>query len=103
MPLLAAIFSMIGIYGAQLVGVTLMGVDAGQFWSQMRGAMSINDVVQGIVKSAVFGFACTSIAVYEGYHALPTAEGVGRATTRTVVNSSVAILILDYMLTAVLL
>jgi phospholipid/cholesterol/gamma-HCH transport system permease protein len=103
LPLLAAIFSMIGIYGAQLVGVTLMGVDAGQFWSQMRGAMSINDVVQGIVKSAVFGFACTSIAVYEGYHALPTAEGVGRATTRTVVNSSVAILILDYMLTAVLL
>ena len=103
MPLLAAIFGMIGIFGAQLVGVTLMGVDAGQFWSQMRGAVGVKDVTEGILKSIVFGFACSAIAVYEGYHAVPTAEGVGRATTRTVVTSSVAVLIIDYMLTAVLL
>ncbi len=103
MPLLAAIFSMIGIYGAQLVGVTLMGVDSGQFWSQMRSAVEMRDIVEGVVKSVAFGFACSSIAVYEGYHAVPTAEGVGRATTRTVVTSSVAVLAIDYMLTAVLL
>jgi len=103
MPLLAAIFSMIGIYGAQLVGVTLMGVDAGQFWSQMRSAVELRDIVEGVVKSVAFGFACSAIAVYEGYHAVPTAEGVGRATTRTVVTSSVAVLAIDYMLTAVLL
>jgi phospholipid/cholesterol/gamma-HCH transport system permease protein len=103
MPLLAAIFSMIGIYGAQLVGVTLMGVDSGQFWSQMRSAVELRDIIEGVVKSVAFGFACSAIAVYEGYHALPTAEGVGRATTRTVVTSSVAVLAIDYMLTAVLL
>ncbi len=103
MPLLAAIFSMIGIFGAQLVGVTMMGVDSGQFWSQMRSAVELRDIVEGVVKSIAFGFACSAIAVYEGYHALPTAEGVGRATTRTVVTSSVAVLAIDYMLTAVLL
>lgn len=103
MPLLAAIFSLIGIFGAQLIGVTQMGVDAGQFWSQMRGAVGLKDVLEGVTKSVVFGFACSAIAVYEGYHAVPTAEGVGRATTRTVVTSSVAVLILDYMVTAVLL
>jgi phospholipid/cholesterol/gamma-HCH transport system permease protein len=103
MPLLAAIFSMIGIFGAQFVGVTLMGVDSGQFWSQMRSAVEPRDIVEGVVKSVAFGFACSAIAVYEGYHALPTAEGVGRATTRTVVTSSVAVLAIDYMLTAVLL
>ena len=103
MPLLAAIFSATGIFGGQLVGVTLMGVDAGQFWSQMRGAVEMRDITEGIIKSGVFGLACAAIAVYEGYHAVPTAEGVGRATTRTVVTSSVAVLVLDYMLTAVLL
>jgi phospholipid/cholesterol/gamma-HCH transport system permease protein len=103
MPLLAAIFSMIGLFGAQLVGVQLMGVDSGQFWSQMRGAVDVDDVTEGVVKSIVFGLACSAIAVYEGYHAEPTAEGVGRATTRTVVTSSVAVLVLDYMLTAVFL
>ncbi|MCZ8131560.1 MAG: lipid asymmetry maintenance ABC transporter permease subunit MlaE [Steroidobacteraceae bacterium] len=103
MPLLAAIFSMIGLFGAQLVGVQLMGVDPGQFWSQMRGAVGLEDVMEGVVKSIVFGFACSAIAVYEGFHAAPTAEGVGRATTRTVVTSSVAVLVLDYMLTAVFL
>lgn len=103
MPLLAAIFSMIALFGAQLVGVQLMGVDAGQFWSQMRGAVDMDDVMEGVVKSIAFGFACSAIAVYEGYHAEPTAEGVGRATTRTVVTSSVAVLVIDYMLTAVFL
>jgi phospholipid/cholesterol/gamma-HCH transport system permease protein len=103
MPLLAAIFSMIGLYGAQLVGVQLMGVDQGQFWSQMRSAVEFGDVREGVLKSLVFGVACSLVAVYEGYHAAPTAEGVGRATTRTVVISSVSVLLLDYMLTAVML
>ena len=103
MPLLAAIFSGIGIYGAQLVGVQLMGVDAGQFWSQMRASVQLEDVMEGVLKSGVFGVACSLIAVYEGFNASPTAEGVGRATTRTVVISAVVTLILDYMLTAVML
>ena len=103
MPLLAGIFSMIGIFGAQLVGVQMMGVDPGQFWSQMRGAVEHQDVMEGVIKSCVFGVACSAIAVYEGYHSIPTAEGVGRATTRTVVISSVMVLLLDYMLTAVML
>jgi phospholipid/cholesterol/gamma-HCH transport system permease protein len=103
MPLLAAIFNMIGLYGAQLIGVQLMGVDRGTFWSQMQGAVGLRDVTQGIVKSLVFGVALSLIAVNEGYHAEPTAEGVGLATTRTVVASSVLTLLLDYMLTAVFL
>jgi phospholipid/cholesterol/gamma-HCH transport system permease protein len=80
-----------------------MGVDAGQFWSQMRGAVEFDDVMEGVIKSGVFGVACGLVAVYEGYHSVPTAEGVGRATTRTVVTSSVLVLLLDYMLTAVML
>ena len=103
MPLLAAIFSLVGLFGAQLVGVQQMGVDAGQFWSQMQAAVDLDDVTDGVIKSAVFGVACSLIAVHEGYHSVPTAEGVGRATTRTVVISSVAVLLLDYMLTAVML
>ena len=102
MPLLAAIFSLIGLYGAQLVGVQLMGVDPGQYWSQMKGALEVGDVMEGVYKSAVFGVACSLVAVHEGYHSAPTAEGVGRATTRTVVISSVVVLLLDYMLTAVM-
>ncbi|KPJ82392.1 MAG: ABC transporter permease [Gammaproteobacteria bacterium SG8_30] len=103
MPLLAGIFSMIGIFGAQLVGVQMMGVDPGQFWSQMQGAVETEDVMEGVIKSLFFGVACSAVAVYEGYHSAPTAEGVGRATTRTVVISSVVVLLLDYMLTAVML
>lgn len=103
MPLLAAIFSLIGIYGAQLVGVQLMGVDSGQFWSQLRSTVELGDVMEGVIKSCVFGVACSLIAVYEGYHSVPTAEGVGRATTRTVVISSVVVLLLDYLLTAAML
>jgi phospholipid/cholesterol/gamma-HCH transport system permease protein len=90
MPLLAAIFSMIGIYGAQLIGVQIMGVDAGSFWSQMRSSVDLVDINEGIVKSIAFGIA----------NATPTAEGVGRATTRTVVTSAVVTLFLDYLITA---
>jgi phospholipid/cholesterol/gamma-HCH transport system permease protein len=103
MPLLAAIFSVIGIYGAQLVGVQIMGVDAGSFWSQMRASVGLSDINEGIVKSCIFGVMCSLIAVYEGYYAVPTAEGVGRATTRTVVTSAVVILFLDYLITAAFL
>jgi phospholipid/cholesterol/gamma-HCH transport system permease protein len=103
MPLLVAIFNTVGLFGAQLIGVQQMGVDVGSFWSQMQGAVALNDVFEGVTKSLVFGIACSLIAVYEGYHAAPTAEGVGRATTRTVVISSVSVLLLDYMLTAVML
>jgi phospholipid/cholesterol/gamma-HCH transport system permease protein len=103
MPLLAAIFSVIGIYGAQLIGVQIMGVDSGSFWSQMRAGVGLADINEGVVKSAIFGVACSLIAVYEGYYATPTAAGVGRATTRTVVTSAVVVLFLDYLLTAAFL
>jgi phospholipid/cholesterol/gamma-HCH transport system permease protein len=103
MPLLAAIFSVIGIYGAQLIGVQIFGVDAGSYWSQMRASVGLHDINEGIVKSYIFGVACSLIAVYEGYYATPTAEGVGRATTRTVVTSAVIILFLDYLITAAFL
>ncbi|HEX7116865.1 MAG TPA: lipid asymmetry maintenance ABC transporter permease subunit MlaE [Steroidobacter sp.] len=103
MPLLTVIFIAIGIFGVQLVGVQLFGVDAASFWSQMRSSVDVADVMEGVIKGCVFGVACSLIAVYEGYTALPTAEGVGRATTRTVVTSAVLTLILDYMLTALLL
>jgi phospholipid/cholesterol/gamma-HCH transport system permease protein len=103
MPLLAAVFSVIGLYGAQLIGISLMGVDQGAFWSQTQGAVKLSDVTEGIIKSGVFGAACSLVAVYEGYHATATAEGVGLATTSTVVISSVLVLILDYMLTAAFL
>ena len=101
MPLLAALFSAIGIFGGYLVTVPLIGVDDGAFWSQMQSSVDLHeDVVNGIIKSAVFGVAVTWIAVFEGYDAAPTAEGVSRATTRTVVTSSLAILALDFVLTA---
>jgi phospholipid/cholesterol/gamma-HCH transport system permease protein len=103
MPLLAAIFSVIGVYGAQLVGVQIMHVDSGSFWSQMRAGVDFRDVTEGMVKSCIFGVACSLIAVYQGYYAIPTAEGVGRATTRTVVSSAVMVLFLDYLLTSAFL
>jgi phospholipid/cholesterol/gamma-HCH transport system permease protein len=103
MPLLSIIFSVIGLYGAQLVGVQLMGVDSGSFWSQMQAAVELRDINQGLVKSAIFGIACSLIAVYQGYYAEPTAEGVGLATTRTVVTSAVVVLFLDYLLTSAFL
>jgi len=100
LPLLVAVFNILGIFGTQLIGVSVMGVDAGTFWSQMQNQVDLRDVTEGIVKSLVFGVACTLVAVYEGYHAQPTAEGVGLATTRTVIASSVLVLVFDYMLTA---
>jgi phospholipid/cholesterol/gamma-HCH transport system permease protein len=100
MPLLAAIFSVIGLFGAQMIGVQLMGVDKGVFWSQTQSSVGLHDVSEGLIKSVVFGIACSLIAVHEGYNATPTAEGVGLATTRTVVASSVVTLLLDYVLTA---
>jgi phospholipid/cholesterol/gamma-HCH transport system permease protein len=103
MPLLAGIFSVIGLYGAQLIGVVIMGVDRGVFWSQMQSSVGLRDVMEGLVKSVVFGVACSLIAVYEGYNAEATAAGVGLATTRTVVASSVVVLLLDYVLTAAFL
>ena len=103
MPLLVAIFNLVGLFGAQLIGVQLLGVDPGAFWSQMQSAVELDDVVEGIVKSLCFGVACSLIAVFEGYNAEPTAAGVGLATTRTVVISSVLTLLIDYMLTAAFL
>ena len=101
MPLLAALFSCMGVFGGYVVGVVLIGVDNGAFWSQMQAAVDWRyDVLNGFVKSFVFGIAVTVIATFEGYDAPPTAEGVSRATTRTVVTSSLAILALDFVLTA---
>ena len=103
MPLLTVIFIAIGIFGVQVVGVQWFAVDAASFWSQMRASVDLDDIMEGVVKGCVFGLACSLIAVYEGYNATPTAEGVGRATTRTVVTSAVLTLILDFMLTAFML
>ncbi len=101
MPLLGAMFSAMGVFGGYLVGVVLIGVDEGSFWSQMQSAVDFReDIVNGVIKSFVFGVAVTWIALFEGYDAPPTAEGVSGATTRTVVTSSLAILGLDFVLTA---
>lgn len=101
MPLLAALFSAMGVLGGYLVGVRLIGVDDGAFWSQMQAAVDFReDIVNGVIKSCVFGAIVSWIAVFEGYDADPTAEGVSRATTRTVVTSSLAILAADFVLTA---
>jgi len=103
MPVLAALFSALGVFGGYLVGVQLIGVDEGSFWSQMQAAVDFReDILNGIIKSLVFGIAVSWIAVYEGYDAPPTAEGVSGATTRTVVTSSLAILALDFVLTALM-
>jgi len=103
MPFLAAMFSAMGIFGGYLVGVVLIGIDEGAFWSQMQAAVDFRqDILNGVIKSVVFGIAVTAIALFEGYDAPPTAEGVSRATTRTVVTSSLAILGLDFILTAIM-
>jgi phospholipid/cholesterol/gamma-HCH transport system permease protein len=100
MPLLAALFSMMGIFGAYLVGVKLIGIDSGAFWGNMQAAVDFRtDIFNGIIKSVVFGVAVSMIAVFEGYDCNPTAEGVSSATTRTVVASSLVILALDFILT----
>lgn len=103
MPLLAALFSAVGILGGYFVGVGLLGVDAGAFWSQMQATVDLyQDVLNGVVKSIVFGVVVTWIAVFEGFDTVPTAEGVGSATTRTVVHSSLSVLGLDFVLTALM-
>ncbi|MBI5428922.1 MAG: lipid asymmetry maintenance ABC transporter permease subunit MlaE [Nitrosomonadales bacterium] len=103
MPLLAALFSAMGIFGGYFVGVVQIGVDEGSFWSQMQAAVDFReDILNGVIKSFVFGTAVTVIALFEGYDAPPTAEGVSGATTRTVVTSSLAILMLDFILTAMM-
>jgi len=103
MPLLAALFSAIGILGGQMVGCGLLGVDEGAYWSQMNATIDFQkDIINGVIKSVVFGVITTWIALFEGYDAIPTAEGVSRATTRTVVNSAFSILGLDFILTALM-
>ncbi|MBC8724453.1 lipid asymmetry maintenance ABC transporter permease subunit MlaE [Paraburkholderia sp. 31.1] len=103
MPILAAIFSAVGVLGGYVVGVLLIGVDAGAFWSQMQSGVDVwRDVGAGVVKSVVFGLAVTFVALFQGYEAKPTPEGVSRATTRTVVYASLAVLGLDFLLTALM-
>jgi len=103
MPLLAAVFSAVGIIGGWMVGVLMIGVDAGAFWSQMQGGVDVwKDVGNGVVKSIVFGVTVTFVALLQGYEAQPTPEGVSRATTRTVVVASLAVLALDFVLTAMM-
>jgi phospholipid/cholesterol/gamma-HCH transport system permease protein len=100
MPLLAAIFSCIGLFGAHVVCVGLLEVDVGAFWQQMALAVDISDIYEGVIKSIVFGIIASLLAVWEGYNAVPTAEGVGRATTRTVVITAITVLIFDFIITA---
>ena len=103
MPLLAALFSAVGRLGGDFVGVGLLGVDEGAYWSQMQASVDLyDDILNGVIKSIVFGGVVTWVAVFEGYDAIPTSEGVSRATTRTVVHSSLAILGLDFILTAIM-
>jgi phospholipid/cholesterol/gamma-HCH transport system permease protein len=103
MPILATIFTAVGVLGGYLVGVPLIGVDSGAFWSQMQGGVDLfDDIGNGFIKSIVFGFAVTFIALYQGYEAKPTPEGVSQATTKTVVLSSLAVLALDFLLTAMM-
>ncbi len=104
MPLLAAIFSAFGIFGAWLEGVVILGVDEGAFWSSMKENVDVyDDVLAGVLKSFVFGIAASMLAVFEGYNSIPTAEGVSRATTRTVVLTALSVLVLNFMLTAILI
>jgi phospholipid/cholesterol/gamma-HCH transport system permease protein len=103
LPLLAAVFSAVGILGGYLVGVKLLGLDPAPYWSHMESGVDFfDDILNGVIKSVVFGAVVTWVAVFEGYDAVPTAEGVGRATTRTVVTASLAVLGVDFLLTALM-
>lgn len=103
MPLLAALFSAIGVMGGHMVGVGMLGVDDGAFWAQMQSSIDFQeDILNGVIKSLVFGFVAVWIALFEGYDCVPTSEGVSRATTRTVVNSAFSVLGLDFILTALM-
>lgn len=103
LPLLTAIFNVVGVYGGYLVGVEWLGADSGGFWSAMQSAVDFNDdIINGGIKSVVFAFVVTWIAVFRGYDCVPTSEGIARATTQTVVHSSLAVLGLDFVLTALM-
>ena len=103
MPVLATVFSAVGVLGGWVVAVPLIGIDAGSFWSQMQGGVDVfRDVGNGILKSIAFGFTVTFVALLQGYTAKPTPEGVSRATTRTVVVASLSVLGLDFVLTALM-
>ncbi|KEF31597.1 Putative ABC transporter, permease component YrbE [Marinobacter nitratireducens] len=103
MPVLAVIFSVVGIWGGMLVGVDWLGVFEGSFWGNMQSSVDfVDDVMNGVIKSVVFGFVCAWIAVYQGYDCVPTSAGISSATTKTVVYSSLAVLGLDFVLTAVM-
>jgi phospholipid/cholesterol/gamma-HCH transport system permease protein len=103
LPLLTIIFMALGIYAGYLVGSVWLGVDEGSYWSQMQSKVEFgHDIINGIIKSVVFGFVVTWIAVYQGYNAMPTSEGVSRATTNSVVYSALAVLALDFVLTAMM-
>ena len=103
LPLLSAIFTAVGVIGGYLIGVQQLGLDSGVYWSAMQeGVDFYDDIINGVIKSLVFGLVVTFISVYQGYFAIPTSEGVSRATTRTVVNASLSVLGLDYVLTALM-
>lgn len=103
LPLLAALFSAVGVLGGYLAGVELLNVDAGAYWSQMQSVIDFHDdIINGIIKSIIFAWLVSWIALFEGYDALPTSAGISRATTRTVVNSAFAILLFDFLLTALM-
>lgn len=103
MPILAQVFNMVAIWGAVAVGVNWLGVDAGSFWTNMQNVVEFReDVINGLIKSVAFGIVITWIAVFQGYDAMPTSEGISKATTRTVVYSSLAVLAMDFLLTAVM-
>ena len=103
MPVLAAIFSVVGILGGMLIGVDWLGVFEGSFWGNMQSSVDfVDDVLNGVIKSVVFGFVCAWIAVYQGYDCVPTSAGISSATTKTVVYSSLAVLGLDFVLTAIM-
>ncbi len=104
MPLLAIFFNMLAIYGGSLVGVTWLGVDAGSFWGNMSASVDFRlDVLNGVIKSLVFGFIVTWVSVYQGYYSAPNASGISEATTKTVVYASLLVLAVDFMLTAMMM
>ena len=102
MPILAVIFTAIGIWGGSLIGVDWKGVDSGSFWSVMQNSVTLTDLMNGFIKSLVFAIAVVWIALFNGYDALPTSEGISQATTRTVVHASLVVLGLDFILTAIM-
>ncbi|MDK2778533.1 MAG: lipid asymmetry maintenance ABC transporter permease subunit MlaE [Pseudomonadota bacterium] len=104
MPVLALLFSLVGIWGGAFIAIDMVGIDEGAYWGNMQASVEFyNDVIKGVIKSLVFGVVVTWIAVYQGYDSVPTSEGIGKATTQTVVISSLAVLGLDFVLTAVML